>query len=87
MQTLAPGVYTANVTGENGGSGVGLLEIYDVDPAANSRLVNISSRGHVGDGDDVMIGGFIVGGSSGFTQLMVRGVGPSLAAAAIAAAA
>jgi hypothetical protein len=83
VQTLAPGVYTANVTGERGGSGVGLLEIYDVDAAASSRLMNISSRGHVGDAEDAMIGGFIVGGSTGFTRLMVRGVGPSLAAAAV----
>ena len=84
VQTLAPGVYTASVTAEDGGSGVGLLEIYDIDAAASSRLVNISSRGHVGDADDVMIGGFIVGGSTGFTRLMVRGVGPSLSTANVA---
>ncbi len=84
VQTLAPGVYTASVTAQEGGSGVGLLEIYDVDPAANSRLVNISSRGHVGHADDVMIGGFIVSGSTGFMKLMVRGVGPSLSAAHVA---
>lgn len=84
VQTLAPGVYTAGVTAQDGGTGVGLLEIYDIDAAAKSRLVNISSRGFVGDADDVMIGGFIVGGSTGWTRLMVRGVGPSLAAAAIA---
>jgi uncharacterized protein GlcG (DUF336 family) len=84
IQTLAPGVYTAGVTAENGEGGVGLLEIYDVDAAATSRLANISSRGFVGDKDDVMIGGFIVGGSTGFTRLMVRGVGPSLTDAAIA---
>lgn len=84
VQTLAPGVYTAGVTAQNGAGGVGLLEIYDVDSAAKSHLVNISSRGYVGEADDVMIGGFIVGGSTGFTRLMVRGVGPSLADAAIA---
>jgi uncharacterized protein GlcG (DUF336 family) len=78
VQTLPPGAYTASVTGQDGASGVGLLEIYDVAQTSGSRLLNISSRGFVGAEDDVMIAGFIVGGGGAQTRLLVRGVGPSL---------
>jgi hypothetical protein len=66
------------VAGKNAGTGIGLVEVYDSDPAANSQLANISSRGFVRDGDKVMIGGFILGGSNN-TQVVARGIGPSLA--------
>ncbi len=53
------------------------MEIYDLDPASSARLANISTRAPVGLGDDVLIGGFIVGG--GTETVLVRAIGPSLA--------
>jgi hypothetical protein len=83
VQTLAPAAYTAIVRGKGGTSGVALVEAYDLDPNANSKLANISTRGFVGTGDNVMIGGFIVGGGlgvngAGSEEVLVRGLGPSL---------
>ena len=87
VQTLAPGFYTAIVAGKDGGSGIGVIEAYDLDQAANSKLGNISSRGFVEPGDNVMIGGLIAGGNGGAdTRVLVRAIGPSLASAGIAAA-
>jgi hypothetical protein len=79
IASLSPGPYTAIMAGKNGGTGVGLVEIYDTDPGGNSQLANVSTRGHVQTGDNVMIGGFILGGGSN-TQIAVRGIGPSLLA-------
>jgi hypothetical protein len=80
VATLQPGAsYTAVLAGKNGGAGIGLVEIYDTNQAADSQLANISSRGFVQTGNNVMIGGFILGGSSNSTQVAVRGIGPSLA--------
>jgi uncharacterized protein GlcG (DUF336 family) len=77
--TLAPGTYTAVMHDESGGAGIGLVEVYDLSAASDSRLANISTRGFVGAQDDVMIGGFIVGGSSsGGARVVVRAIGPSL---------
>jgi hypothetical protein len=67
------------MTAQDGGTGVGLLELYDADPNSPTHLVNLSARGMVGAGDDVMIGGFIVRGNGGQTRLIVRAIGPSLA--------
>ncbi|HKP03939.1 MAG TPA: choice-of-anchor Q domain-containing protein, partial [Chthoniobacterales bacterium] len=79
VATLPSGVaYTAILTGKNGGTGVGLVEVYDTDQGADSQLANISTRGFVQAGDNVMIGGFILGSSSGGTSVAVRGIGPSL---------
>ncbi len=81
--TLAPGNYTVVLRGVAESTGVGLVEIYDVAPAANSTLANVSTRGAVGAGDNVMIGGVIVGaGDSAIT--VVRALGPSLTSAGIA---
>jgi plastocyanin len=77
VMTLAPGPYTAIVRGKNGGTGIGLVEAYDVNLAANSKLINISTRGFVDTGDNVMIGGFIVGGG-GSATVVLRAIGPSL---------
>ena len=78
--TLQPGAsYTAILAGHSGGTGVGLVEIYDANDAADSQLANISTRGFVQTGNNVMIGGFILGGSSNNTNVAVRGIGPSLA--------
>ena len=78
VAVLQPGTYTTIVAGKNNGTGVGLVEIYDTNQAANSQLANISTRGFVQTGDNVMIGGFILGGSSGSTSVAARGIGPSL---------
>ena len=80
LATLAPGSYTAVMRGVNNAIGVGLVEAYDIDsqPSA-SELVNISTRGRVELGDNVMIGGYIVGAPEP-ERLIVRGMGPSLAA-------
>lgn len=77
IATLAEGNYTAIVSGLGGTSGVGLVEVYDLDANAAGRLRNLSTRGHVETGDNVMIGGFIVGGNQN-TRLVVRAIGPSL---------
>lgn len=80
VQTLLPGAsFTAILAGKNNGTGVGLVEIYDTNHTADSQLANISTRGLVLTGDNVMIGGFILGGSSSSTRVAVRGIGPSLA--------
>lgn len=74
--------YTAILTGKNSDTGIGLIEIYDVDPGASSQLANISTRGFVQTGTKVMIGGFILGGGNG-ASVAVRGIGPSLSQAGL----
>jgi hypothetical protein len=76
--TLQPAAYTVILAGKNGGTGIGLVEVYDVDQAADSQLANISTRGFVLTNDNVLIGGFILGGSPNGTHVAVRGIGPSL---------
>jgi uncharacterized protein GlcG (DUF336 family) len=83
VRNLAPGAYTAVVTGKDGGSGTALVEVYDLSPGSDSTLANISTRGAVGPQSDVMIGGFIVNGTTGSTRVLVRTAGPSLAAAGV----
>ena len=80
IATLDPGAYTAVVRGANNDTGIAVVEAYDLDPDPASKLVNISTRGFVQTGNDVMIGGFILGGGPGATNVVVRGIGPSLAA-------
>ncbi|MEY2529200.1 MAG: hypothetical protein QOJ05_1290 [Verrucomicrobiota bacterium] len=79
VATLVPGNYTAALTGKNGAIGVGLVEVYDVNQAADSKLANLSTRGVVQSAENVLIGGFILGGSSANTKVLVRAIGPSLA--------
>jgi len=79
--TLSPGAYTAILRGKNNGSGVGLVEVYDLGPAT-SQLANISTRAFVSTGANVMIGGFILGGGAN-TQIAIFGIGPSLAASGV----
>jgi hypothetical protein len=83
LRTLAPGAYTAIIRGNNNTTGVGLAEVYDVDPNVNSTFTNISTRGFAETGDNVMIGGVIVGGGlgangAGSTKVLLRGIGPTL---------
>jgi hypothetical protein len=75
---LPPGAYTAVVRGKNNATGVGLVEVYDLDPSAASKLGNISTRAFVGTGNDIVIAGFILGNNSGADRVVVRGIGPSL---------
>jgi hypothetical protein len=71
--------YTAIVRGVNNGTGIGLVEAYDLDRTVDSKLANISTRGFVETGDNVMIGGLIVAGQGpGFLKVIVRAIGPSL---------
>ncbi|MFN2622535.1 MAG: choice-of-anchor tandem repeat GloVer-containing protein [Chthoniobacterales bacterium] len=85
VATLSPGAYTAVLSGKNNGSGVGVVEVYDLDQAANSKLANISTRGFVDVGSNVMIGGLIVSGGAGGgnARVIVRALGPSLAALSV----
>ena len=77
-RTLSPGSYTVIMKGAHGQTGVGLVELYDI--GGSSVLANISTRGVVQTGDDVMIGGFTLAGDIGSEQsVLVRAIGPSLA--------
>jgi len=76
VATLQPGNYTAIVRGVNNTTGIALVECYELDSTA-TRLVNVSTRGRVGVGDEVLIGGVIVTGS-GSKTVIVRALGPSL---------
>ena len=77
LMNLEPGAYTVVLAGRGQTSGVGLVEVYDLDLGADSKLANISTRGVVGQNDDVLIGGTIVLGS-GSTNVLFRALGPSL---------
>jgi len=64
---------------------MGLAKIYDVDPSVNARATNLSARGFVGTGNDMLIGGIIVGGATGsMPRVLVRALGPSLGSAGVA---
>ncbi len=89
VATLAPDAYTAVVSGKDNSTGIGVVEIYDLgtattSPANEAKLANISTRGFVQTGDNVMIGGFIVTGAS--RRFIVRAIGPSLAVHGVAGA-
>jgi hypothetical protein len=80
---LDPGNYTAIVSGKDGGTGIGLVEVYDLgtaslDTTSKAQLAEISTRGNVLTADNVIIGGFIISGVN--TKVLVRGIGPSLTA-------
>ena len=84
VATLQPGAYTAIVRGKSQTEGIALIEAYDVSASSASQLANISTRGFVHSGDNVMIGGFMLGGdSSGLSRLAIRGLGPSLTKAGV----
>ena len=84
---LDPGSYTVVVRGKSNGTGIGLIEVYDLAPNAAARLLNISTRGVVQSGDNLLIGGFIIAGgtiiSPGLT-VIVRALGPSLSDSGVA---
>jgi hypothetical protein len=60
-----------------------LIEVYDLNQAALSKLANISTRAFVSTGDDIVIAGFMLGGNSGDDRIVVRGIGPSLTASGV----
>lgn len=76
--TLPPATYTAILSGKGNTGGIGLVEVYDNNQAADAELSNISTRGFVDGQDNVMIGGFILGNSSTTGRIAIRGIGPSL---------
>jgi uncharacterized protein YkwD len=77
LMSLAPGSYTAVLSGVNQTTGTAVVEVYDLDGAADSKLANISTRAFVQGGDNVLIGGLIVVGQSA-ADVIVRAIGPSL---------
>jgi hypothetical protein len=89
VRTLPPGSYTAVLKGDSGKTGLALVEVYDISSAQPEKLANISARGFVDTGDNVIIGGFIVGAGlgtdgAGSARLVVRALGPSLGSADVA---
>src|ERR1700720_3743843 len=76
VKSLNPGNYTAVLAGKGGTTGVGVVEVYDLDLTVDSKLANISTRGFVDVGDNVLIAGTIVVGS-GSTNVLFRALGPS----------
>jgi hypothetical protein len=81
--TLAPGNYTAVVKGKNNTLGVALVEVYDLNSAAPSMLANMSTRAFVSTGDNVLIAGITLGSHRDDDRIVVRGLGPSLAAVGV----
>jgi hypothetical protein len=86
VTTLAPGAYTAQITGGVGGAtGLALAEVYDMDaytPFTAQRLINVSTRGEVNNGNAVLIGGFSFNGTAP-KRLLIRAAGPGLAAMSV----
>jgi len=83
--TLSPGAYTVFLQGKAMVTGIGLAEVYDVDPSANAQPTNLSARAFVGTGNDVLIGATIIrGNGTSLLRVLVRALGPSLASAGVA---
>ncbi|MGZ4982677.1 MAG: hypothetical protein ACXV9Q_01125, partial [Chthoniobacterales bacterium] len=85
VATLEPGAYTAILRGIADTTGIAVVEVYDLAPNSDSHLANISTRGKVETDDNVMIGGFIIGGDQP-TKVIVRAIGPSLATSGVSGA-
>jgi hypothetical protein len=82
--TLSPGAYTVFLQGKAMATGIGLAEVYDVDPSANAQPTNLSACAFVGTGNDVLIGGTIIrGNGTSLLRVLVRALGPSLASAGV----
>jgi hypothetical protein len=83
VATLVPGNYTALLTGKGGTTGVGTVEVYDANIAADAQLANLSTRAFVQTGNNVMIAGFTLGKGTAATDIAIRGIGPSLSNAGL----
>jgi len=81
---LPPANYTAIVRGIEDTTGVGVVELYDLDQTVDALLANISTRGLVQTGNNVMIGGFIIGGGNASAKVILRAIGPSLSQQGVA---
>ena len=79
LRSLNPGAYTAVVRGKNNTVGTAVVEAYDLDATNNSKLANLSTRGFVQTGDNILIAGFITGNRNANINVLVRAIGPSLA--------
>jgi hypothetical protein len=77
LMSLEPGAYTAVVRGAQDSTGIAVVEAYDLSRATDSKLQNISTRGFVRTGDNVLIGGMIVLGQDPM-RVIIRAIGPSL---------
>jgi hypothetical protein len=80
VATLAPGAYTVIVSGVGASSGIALVEVYDLNQDADSKLANLSTRALIGTGEDIVIAGFLLSDQSALDRIIVRGIGPSLTA-------
>ncbi len=79
VATLPAGAYTAQVSGVSGTTGIALLEIYEVGATSTTaRLINLSTRGEVGTGNDIMIPGISIGAGASNRTLLIRAAGPAL---------
>jgi hypothetical protein len=80
VQSFPPGAYTAIVSGTGSNTGVGIVEVYDLDVLqlfSSQKLINVSTRGNVGTGANILIGGFIINGAAP-KRLLIRAAGPAL---------
>ena len=82
--SLSPGGYSAQVRGVGDTTGIGLAEAYDLSAASPAKLANVSTRGSVQTGDNLLIGGFII--QTNPVKLIIRAIGPSLTAFGVAGA-
>ncbi len=83
VRSLAPGAYTTIVRGKGTSTGLGVVEVYELGNTSDPKLINLSARARTNSNDDVLIGGFIVGGNennTSATRVIIRALGPSLAA-------
>jgi hypothetical protein len=78
LASLTPGSYSVEMTGVGATTGIGLVEVYETNTSDPAQLINISTRGEVGTGGDILIAGFVVQGTEAATVL-IRAVGPTLA--------
>ncbi|MEY2550774.1 MAG: hypothetical protein QOG12_918, partial [Verrucomicrobiota bacterium] len=78
IRTLDPGNYTAVLRDKNNGAGIGVVEVYDLDTAADVKLANISTRAFIEPGENVLFAGIIGGGNGSQPKVLISGRGPSL---------
>lgn len=81
IATLGPGNYTAQIRGANNTTGIGLADAYDLSLSSPAKLANVSTRGVVQTGDNIMIGGFIILNNP--VRVVIRAIGPALTAAGV----